>query len=286
MISQDVQHLLAARRDAWMNPTAFSAARQSLLSQEKTRVLAAFEELLGTPDEEVRAQLIEGATILYGAGAMELVTRWLSDPSSTVRWVVCGCLHDCGDERATAPLLDRLKHDADCQVRGAAASALGRIGAAEALPDLHQAYQSDLEVDELGHSPSSQALDAMTAVLRRWTLRQIEGAPPKTFRQSTRAGHLRGTVTAEAIPFDAEGRIDRTPRYAHVPMSAFGFGWGSKLNLQTSLTAPFEVEVAYEDSTCIIERIFVYQQIHDSDEINWAVHTIVDPKAMRTSRDR
>ena len=46
----------------------------------------------------------------------------------------------------------------------------------------------------------------MTEVLGSWVLRQIQGNPPTTFRESTRKGQLCGTVTAEAIPFDAEGK--------------------------------------------------------------------------------
>jgi hypothetical protein len=126
--------------------------------------------------------------------------------------VVCGCLHDYGDLRAQAALLDRLKHDADCQVRGGAASALGQIGAIQALPDLHQAYQTDREVDELGYTPSGQAEEAMTSVLRSWVSRQIQGTPPRVFRESTGRGQLTGTVTAESIPFDAQGRMNHTLR--------------------------------------------------------------------------
>ena len=141
--------------------------------------------------------------------------------------------------RAASVLLDRLKHNADCQIRGVASGALGRIGAIEALPDLHQAYQTDCEVDELGHSPSGQALDAMTSALENWVTQQIQGDPPRTFRKSTRKGKLSGTVTAEAIPFDAEGRINRTLRV--IPPAAFrvGYGWSSKMGLQTSLITPF-----------------------------------------------
>lgn len=277
---KQVQEFLDVRRLRYLNPETFRTARQALIASEKTEVVAHFETLLQSRDDEQRASAIEGLALLYGPEATDTIVRWINDSSSTVRWVVCGCLHDYGDLRAVSALLDRMKHDPDCQVRGVAASGLGQIGAIEALPDLHQAFQMDCELDQLGHSPSSQALDAMTSVLRSWVSRQIRGTPLRTFRESTRLGQLNGTVTAEDIPFDADGRITHTSRYSHLPHSSFGFGWSSNLDLQTSLIAPFEIEAEYVDPTCVIQRILIYQRIPDSAEVNWAVHTILDPTAM------
>ncbi|MBC8353805.1 MAG: hypothetical protein H8E66_17535 [Planctomycetes bacterium] len=175
-----------------------------------------------------------------------------------------------------------MKNDTECQVRGLAASALGKIGAIEALPDLHQGYRTDFEVEELGYSPSGQAQDAMTSVLISWVSRQIQGTPPRTFRESARTGQLNGAVTAEAIPFDAEGRINHTLRYSHMPYSSFGGGCASKMDLQTSLIAPFEIEVEYVDPTCVIQRILIYRQIHDSVDFNLELHTILDPTAVKS----
>jgi hypothetical protein len=274
----------AARRHYYSDYVAFQAAREKLLAEDEAEVRAAFETLLHDPDEEVRCQALTGIASLYGAAATETLLRWIDDPSSTVRWVVCGCLHDRGDERAAAALLDRLQHEQDCQVRGVAASALGEVGSSDVLPHLHAVWQSDHEVDELGHSPSCLAQDAMTSVLRRWVTRQIAGAPAKGFEEIRPSGRVRGVVTAEAIPFDPEGRINRVPRYAHVPMSAFGFGWSSQLGLQTTLTPPFEIEVEYVGPSCTVERIFVYHRIEGSDSCDWAVDTIVDTGAMKRPR--
>jgi hypothetical protein len=122
----------------------------------------------------------------------------------------------------------------------------------------------------------------MTSVLRSWVSRQIQGNPPKAFRETTQLGNLIGTVTAEEISFDTDGRITHTPRYSHLPHSSFGFGWSSKLDLETSLIAPFEIKVEYIDPTCVIGRILIYHRIPDSSEVNWAVHTILDPAAMKS----
>ena len=54
------------------------------------------------------------------------------------------------------------------------------------------------------------------------------------------------------------------------------------MDLQTSLSAPFEIEVEYADPTCVIQRILIYEQISDSAEFNWAVHTILEPTAMKS----
>ncbi len=277
-----VQEFLDARRLRFLNPETFQNARQALVASDKTAVLAHFETLLHSHDDEQRASAIEGLALLHGPEATDTIVRWINDSSSTVRWVVCGCLHDYGDLRAVPALLDRMKHDPDCQVRGVAASGLGQIGAIEALPDLHQAFQTDLEIDELGHSTSDQAQDAMTSVMKIWVSRQIQGTPPRTFRESTRLGHLTGTVTAEEVPFDADGRITHTSRYSHLPHSSFGHGSSSKMDLWTSLIAPFEIEVEYVDPTCVIQRILIYHQISGSAEVNWAVQTILDPTAMKS----
>ncbi len=46
------------------------------------------------------------------------------------------------------------------------------------------------------------------------------------------------------------------------------------MDLATSLVAPFEVEVSV-DPRCRLGRTFVFQEIPDDGETNWAVHTIL-----------
>jgi hypothetical protein len=163
-----------------------------------------------------------------------------------------------------------------------AAGALGQIGSIEALPDLHHAFRTDLEVDELGHTPSSQAKDAMTSVLRNWVSQQIQGTRSRTFRESTATGELTGTVTTESLPFDTQGRINLTLRYPRLLHSAVGPSCAFKMDLQTSFVDPFEIEVEYVDPSCVIRRTLIYQQILDSAKFNWAVHTILEPAAMKS----
>ena len=282
--TQHVQNFLDARRNAFANPEVFQNARRVLLKGEQAEVLPLFESRLQSDDEEERCAVLSGLAVLYRSEAIETLVRWITDPSPTVRWIVCGCLHDFGDLRALPALLERLKQDEECQVRGEAASALGRIGATDTLPDLHHSFLTDLEFDQLGHSTSSQANNAISAVIQKWVTRQIAGRPAKEFHESTHTGQLTGKVTAEAIPFDPDGRINHTPRYAHLPFSALGFGCSSKLSLQTTLIAPFEIEVEYVDPTCTLQRILIYNPIPDCPDADWAIHTIIDVSALNPSR--
>ncbi|WP_158265361.1 HEAT repeat domain-containing protein [Blastopirellula marina] len=280
-ISKRVEEFLDARPQIVTNPENYRRLCNELIACDREEVLTCFERRFQLPDEEERARAVAGVTRLYGREATDTIIRRINDPSIVVRWVVCGCLHDYGDARAEFALLDRMNHDPDCQVRGTATSALGRIGVMEVLPALYHVQQTDHNVDELGHSPSSYALDAMTTILRDWVVRQIQGTPPKQFEEATRSGKLTGQVNAEGIPFDPEGRIQQTERYSHVPLAKLGNGWMSMLDLQTSLNAPFEIEVAYVDPSCRIERILVFQHLEDGGDVNWAGHTILDPSVMK-----
>jgi hypothetical protein len=274
--AQQVQNFLDARRNAFANPEVFQNARRVLLQGEQAEVLPHFESRLQSEDEEERCLVLSGLAVLYRSEASDTLIRWITDPSPTVRWIVCGCLHDFGDLRAVPALLERLKQDEECQVRGEAASALGSIGATDTLPDLHHALLTDLEFDQLGHSASSQANNAISTVIQQWVTRNIAGSTAKVFQESTRTGQLTAKVTAEAILFDPEGRINHTPRYAHLQFSALGFRCSSKLSLQTTLIAPFEIEVEYVDPACTLHRILIYNPIPDCPDADWAIHTIID----------
>lgn len=286
MISQQVEEFLESRRLAVVNgdPEIYRRARECLLACDRADVLREFESRRQSPDEEERARAIAGLMRLYETEATELILRSLNDASVVVRWATCCCLHDHGDERAQAALLDRLQHDVDAQVRGVAAGALARLGTPDVLPHLYAAWQMDHEVDSQGHTPSSQSQSAMTELLWRWVARRLRGTPPRVFEEQNSTGRLQGRITAERIPFDDQGRILHTPRYAHLPLAALGCGCTTKLDLETNVEAPFEVFVEYVHPSFIIQRMFVFCPIPKDDEVNWALHTILDPTAMRSER--
>jgi hypothetical protein len=58
-----VQEFLDARRLRFVNPETFQNARRALIARHKTAVLAHFETLLQSRDEEQRASAIEGLAL-------------------------------------------------------------------------------------------------------------------------------------------------------------------------------------------------------------------------------
>jgi HEAT repeat protein len=121
--------------------------------------------MLADPDPEVRCLVCEAVLLVEPGAGVDLVLPLVNDREVVVRWQACGCLHDFGDERAVAPLIQVLENDPDAQVRGTAAYALGGIGDPRAIPALLAALESDHEYDELGHSPSSSAATALDEIL-------------------------------------------------------------------------------------------------------------------------
>lgn len=271
---------LDARRQAAPDSETVQNARRALLACDKAEVLALFERHLQVPDDEERASTIHTLASLYGREATDTILRWINDPSPIVRSVACSSLREDGAGRVVAALVDRLNGDTDGQIRQIAANALGHMVAIEALPELHHAWVTDLEDDELGYTASGAAEDAITSIMRDWALRQIQGTPPRTFRESTRSGHLTGAVIAESIPVAADGRIQH--RYTHLPLSSFGPGCALKNDVQTSLVDPFEIEVEYADPTCVIQRTLIYQRISNWVDFNWSVTTILDPAVTKS----
>lgn len=89
-------------------------------------------------------------------------------------------------------------------------------------------------------------------------------------------------MTAEEIAFDPNGQITHTSWYSHLHYAAFCPGCAFMRSVQTTLADPFEIEVEYRDPTCLIQRILLYKRIADDPDLNWAVHRIVDPLAMKT----
>lgn len=125
--------------------------------------------MLSNPDPAVRLVACEAVFFVDARRGLELALPLLDDPEVGMRWHVCGCLHDCGDERAIEPLIRVLRDDPDAQVRGSAAHALGaigrRTGSAAAIPALLAAMEADHERDMHGHSASSCAARALDDIL-------------------------------------------------------------------------------------------------------------------------
>lgn len=98
---------------------------------------------------------------------IELLLPLFNDSDTVFRWDICGLMHEFGDERVLDSLIERMKDDADPQVRGTAAYALGGIGNPKALPSLLITLENDHEFDELGYSPSFSAKTAIDEIRRK-----------------------------------------------------------------------------------------------------------------------
>ena len=142
--------------------------------------------LLSDPEPQVRSTVCEALLRMDVRPAVELVLPLLFDRDDFVRWHVCGCLHDFGDERAVDPLIRVMQSDSDAQVRGTAAYALGGIASPAAIPALLSAMECYHETDILGHSASSCAATALDEILGTEetrikvseTLRKMRPEPP------------------------------------------------------------------------------------------------------------
>jgi HEAT repeat protein len=118
----------------WRGREEFDRAVGELRAAGLKRLLPALTDFLRDPDLETRYLACTAAMLTDEPQGVELVLPLLNDPEPTVRWHVCGLMHDLGDERAIGPLTDRMKNDPDPQVRGDAAYALGASEAPSPSP--------------------------------------------------------------------------------------------------------------------------------------------------------
>jgi len=254
----------------------FDELRESLLRIPAVQVMNEFVNRLesASQHEELRGHLLERLVLLFEHQSTDLIIHWIDDPAPAVRWYVCECLHDFGNSSVTDRLLQRLLEDSDCQVRVAAAGALGSIGSPNALPDLHIVSTSDHEVDLLGYTPASTAIQAISSQLFRWVCCQIRGNPSLYFEENIERGRFVGSVTAQGLSRDSDVRVSR---YRELPHKAFGFGMTTKLSLSTTLVPDFEVMTTFSFDQTKLKRIFLFSPFVDPNEkFDCSIVTIVD----------
>jgi len=119
------------------------------------------------PDINIRCKASRAILGIAAKKGIELLLPLFNDPDKTMRWDICGLMHDFGDERAIEPLIDRMKNDPDPQIRGTAAYALGGIGNLQVIPALLDTLNNDHELDQLGYSPSFCAEGAIDDIHRK-----------------------------------------------------------------------------------------------------------------------
>jgi HEAT repeat protein len=120
---------------------------------------------LQSKDAETRCCVIGTMVQLDPEKSVPSLLNCLSDPEAIVRAHACACLHDIGDDRAVARLIDVSQNDRDAEVRGIAVTALGRIGSPAAIPSLLVTMDADKELDDRGFTPGLYAAMALDELL-------------------------------------------------------------------------------------------------------------------------
>ena len=215
---------------------------------------------------DVRCHAAESILRLDKTRGAEVVLPFIHDRSKTLRWVICGLLHDFGDSRAVPALIERLKVDPDPQIRNTAAYALGGIGSFQALHALVEAEQNDHEFDMHGHSASSVSTSAISDILMKESVRIVETYPETQVTVKRESNML----IQAAITLQSTGE-----RYQQLSWKAWGptAAWFDPL-LNPLHIPPFMVDmrVKQEEKVCI-RRIFIFQ----NSETGWSISTVVKP---------
>lgn len=116
------------------------------------------------PNPEIRGNASTCLLKLAGASAVPQVLPLLDHPDQSLRWHVCGLLHDFGDERAVPNLAKVLLEDPEPKVRIVAAWALEKHGDLRALPALHHAADTDTGADWEGRTVADAARGAIERI--------------------------------------------------------------------------------------------------------------------------
>ena len=148
----------------WKGREAYYHAIEEMRAFGSHRLAPLLISMLADSDPEVRCRAAEAILWIDDEQGIHRVSPLFHDKDTTVRWHVCGLMHDLGDERAVELLIDRMKNDPDPQVRGTAAYALGGIGGPRAIPAVTQALETDHASDELGYTPSFCAREALSEI--------------------------------------------------------------------------------------------------------------------------
>ncbi len=199
-------------------------------------------------------------------GLMHVVPL-LRTGTTTLRWHICGLLHGLGDQRAVAPLIERLQQDHDPQIRNTAAYALGGIASFSAIPALVTAEQDDHASDIHGHSASSVATEALSTIMMKQAIRLVEDYP--TLQIAEEDTDMR--ILAGIRLGDDGHRYKTLPWYAQGP-ATFGFC----REPHPHHAPPFTVDIQLMYQRVVVRRMFVFGRA----EGTWWIWSIVRPELM------
>jgi HEAT repeat protein len=138
-----------------------------LKSLNPDRTICTLTELLHSPESDIRCISAEVLFRLNAPNATALILSLLHDPVASVRWYVCGLLHDFGGADASSHLATVLLTDPDGDVRLLAAAALQKIGDQTVIPALRKAHQHDDGTDSERRRIRDVVADAITCILAR-----------------------------------------------------------------------------------------------------------------------
>lgn len=152
-----------------MNLEERERAQRELLGFAGSEVIEVLSEImLSDPDPEMQGYAARTLVEIAPERASELIVPLLESPEPILREDICGLLSNCGDEKATMPLMEVLQNDRDADARFLAAFALGKIGDRRAIPALEWARQHDDGIDFDGHRVRNAAEDAISEILARY----------------------------------------------------------------------------------------------------------------------
>ena len=116
------------------------------------------------PNPEIRGNASTCLLKLAGPSALQLVLPLLDHPDQSLRWHVCGLLHDFGDKTVVPYLTNVLLEDPEPGVRIVAAWALEKHGNLSALPALQHAAENDKGADWEGRTVADAARQAIERI--------------------------------------------------------------------------------------------------------------------------
>jgi len=149
--------------ERWERDQTISA----LKTMDDQTVIEILTDLIHGPDADLRCDAAEALLRIERQDAIDVVLVLLNDPDSSVRWTVCGLLHDFGNSRTIPAITNLLLNDPEGDIRHIAAYALCEVGDATALAALRLAVQSDDGTDHDGRPTREMAEEAIQAVLAR-----------------------------------------------------------------------------------------------------------------------
>lgn len=251
-----------------------NCAIQEIQESQHEILFPLLTRLLNHRNLDVRCHAAASILRLDKTHGFEAVLPFIHDRSTTLRWHICGLLHEFGDNRAVPALIERLKMDPDPQIRNTAAYALGGIGSFQALHALVEAEENDHESDMHGHSASSVSTSAISDILMKESIRIVE-----TYSETkVTVERELNTIIQATITLQSTGQ-----QYQQLPWQAWGptAGWFDP-PLSPLHASPFTVDlkIMQEEQFCIC-RIFIFQ----NSETGWSISTVSKPDLQVTNPD-